>query len=188
LQSLQSEVAFFSSVLIGRDRPGVLVRAAHHGAPSTAWLAALDRLLGLDHDMALRYEDTRRASSRRMLIEADCLRAVRLCGEPGAIESGEWLRDWLVAEKPVAEIRRLLLSPATHAPSGFVLAGKVVCQCFNLTEDTLTAALGDIAGEPKARYAVLQEQLKCGTNCGSCVPELRQLVERVAPAERQEAA
>jgi assimilatory nitrate reductase catalytic subunit len=116
------------------------------------------------------------------------LRAVRLCGEPGAIESGEWLREWLVAEKPVADIRRLLLSPATHAPSGFVLAGRVVCQCFNVTEDTIVAALDELAGEPKDRYAALQAQLKCGSNCGSCMPELRQLVARVPVAERQEAA
>ncbi len=188
LQPMQTGVAFFSTVLIGRERPGVLVRAAHHGAPSAAWLESLDKLLGLNHDMALRYEDARRASSRRMLIEKDFLRAVRLCGEPGAIESGEWLRDWLVAERPVAEIRRLLLSPATHAPSGFVLSGRVVCQCFNVTEDTISAALGEIGGEPKARYAALQAQLKCGSNCGSCMPELRQLIEKVPPVERQEAA
>ena len=188
LQVMQSEVAFFSAVLIGRDRPGVLVRAAHHGAPSSAWLEKLDRLLGLENDMALRYEDARRASSRRMLIEADFLRAVRLCGEPGAIESGEWLREWLVAGKPVAEIRRLLLSPATNAPSGFVLSGRVVCQCFNVTEDSITTALSDIAGGPRERYAALQAQLKCGTNCGSCMPELRQLVAQVPTAERQEAA
>ncbi|MBL0124122.1 MAG: (2Fe-2S)-binding protein [Betaproteobacteria bacterium] len=145
-------------------------------------------LVDEDHDMALRYEDARRASSRRMLIDADILRAVRLCGEPGAIESGEWLREWLVAEKPVAEIRRLLLSPATHAPSGFVLSGKVVCQCFNVTEDTITSALGDIAGEPRARHAALQAQLNCGTNCGSCMPDLRQLVAQFPPREKREAA
>ena len=188
LQLMQSEVAFFSTVLIGRDRPGVLVRAAHHGAPANTWLAALDGLLGLESEMALRYEDTRRASSRRMLIEADTLLAVRLCGEPGAIESGEWLREWLVAGKSVADIRRLLLSPATNAPSGFVLSGKVICQCFNVSEETIIAALGDISGEPGARYAALQSQLKCGTNCGSCMPELRQLVARTPIAERQEAA
>ena len=188
LQPLQSEVAFFSTVLIGRDRPGVLVRAAHHGAPSISWLDTLDRLLGLENEMALRYEDTRRASSRRMLIEDDVVRAVRLCGEPGAIESGEWLREWLLAERPVAEIRRLLLSPATHAPSGFVLAGRVVCQCFNVTEDTIISALGEIAGEPKARCTAVQEQLKCGSNCGSCLPELRQLVAHVVPSETQAAA
>ena len=133
-------------------------------------------------------KDTQRASSHRMLIEADILRAVRLCGEPGAIESGEWLREWLVAEKPVAEIRRLLLSPATHAPSGFVLSGRVVCQCFNFTKETITAALGDIGGDPKARCAALSAQFQCGTNCGSCMPELRQLVAKVPAAERQAAA
>ena len=56
LQALQDEAAFFSTVLIGRDHPGVLLRAAHHGAPSTAWLEGLDRLLGLENDLALRYE------------------------------------------------------------------------------------------------------------------------------------
>ena len=166
----------------------MLVRAGHHGAPPAAWLESLDRLLGLNNDMALRYEDVRRASSRRMLIDGEMLRAVRLCGEPGAIQSGEWLREWLLAEKPVADIRRLLLSPATHAPSGFVLAGRVVCQCFNVTEDTITAALIDISGEPKARYAALQAQLNCGSNCGSCMPELRQLIAQVPAVARQEAA
>ncbi len=188
LPAMQSEVAFFSSVLMGREQPGVLVRAAHHGAPSAAWLAKLDALLGLDGENTLRYDDTRRGSSRRMLIDADRLIAVRLCGPAGAITSGEWLREWLLAEKSVAEIRRLLLSPATHAPSGFVLGGRVVCQCFNVTEETITSALGELRGSDAERYQQLQQQLKCGTNCGSCMPELRQLVAKSNPHKQAEAA
>ena len=188
LSALQSEVSFFSGVLIGRDKPGVLVRAAQHGAPSAEWLTALDELLGLNSDITLRYDDQRRGSSRRMLIIDDRLAAVRLSGNASAVTSGEWLREWLLADKPVAEIRRLLLSPATNAPSGFVLAGRVICQCFNVTEDTITASLGEIAGEPDARYQALQRQLKCGTNCGSCVPELRQLVSNRPVNSQKEAA
>ena len=30
------------------------------------------------------------------------------------------------------------------------------------------------------RLAGLQSQLRCGTQCGSCVPELRQIIRRVA--------
>jgi assimilatory nitrate reductase catalytic subunit len=180
LPALHEDVAFFSSVLIGREQPGVLVRAAHHGAPSEAWIAELDTLLGLDSAFALRYDDVRRSSSRRMLITDDRLIAVRLCGPAGAITSGEWLREWLLAENSVAEIRRLLLSPATHAPTGFVLAGRVVCQCFNVTEESILASLSEVVGESSARYQQLQQQLKCGTNCGSCVPELRQLVAKMA--------
>ncbi len=192
LQALQGEVAFFSAVLMrpmhGRDRPGVLLRAAHHGAPSADWLAHLDRLFGLDVEYALRYDDQRRASSRRMLIQDDRLQAVRLSGEPGAITSGEWLREWLLAEKPVADIRRLLLSPATHAPSGFVLSGRVICQCFNVTEEAIASASGDIGGDPSERLRALQGRLHCGSNCGSCVPELRQLLAKTPAGRQQEAA
>ncbi len=188
LPVLQNEVAFFSSVLIGRDQPGVLVRAAHHGAPSVEWLASLDAVLGLGGEFTLRYDDARRGSSRRMLINDDRLIAVRLSGEAGAITSGEWLREWLLADKPVAEIRRLLLSPATHAPTGFVLAGRVVCQCFNVTEDTIIASVGEIGGEPSERLRQLQQQLKCGSNCGSCGPELRQLLADTPFNPQMEAA
>jgi bacterioferritin-associated ferredoxin len=39
-----------------------------------------------------------------------------------------------------------------------------------------------------ARYAALQQQLKCGTNSGSCVPELRQRIANTLPAARKVAA
>jgi assimilatory nitrate reductase catalytic subunit len=64
-----------------------------------------------------------------------------------------------------------------------VLSGKVVCQCFNVTEPDISAALAEIEGEPATRLAHLRGRLKCGSNCGSCLPELRSLVQKVvAPA------
>jgi len=152
------------------------VRAAHDTPPAAQWFAAVDALLGLASDDTLRFDDTRRGSSRRISIVDDRLVAVRLAGEPGALTSGAWLKDWLVGGKSVAEIRRLLLSPATHAPSGFMLSGRVICQCWNVSEEEICTALADISGAPAERMASLQSQLKCGTNCGSCVPELRQLL------------
>src|SRR5205085_2377764 len=147
----QPEVTFTSAVLIGRDRPGVLFRAAHEGEPSPAWLEGIDRLFALDGEDALRYEDTRRGNSRRIRIAGDRLTAARLAGESGAITSGEWLREWLVSGRPVAEIRRMLLSPATHAPSGFILAGRVVCQCFNVSEAQIAATLRELPAGPTAQ-------------------------------------
>ena len=47
----------------------------------------------------------------------------------------------------------------------------VVCACFNIAESKVRAAVAAGAG-----FAELQKDLKCGTNCGSCVPELRRLV------------
>jgi len=44
----------------------------------------------------------------------------------------------------------------------------VVCNCFGLTEARI--AEGYSRGET----------LECGTNCGSCLPEVRAIAERVA--------
>ena len=181
LQARQDEVTFASTVVIGRERPGVMLRAAHSHAPGPEWIDTLDRLLGLDIDDALRYEDARLNHSRRMRIAGDRLLAVRLTGTPGAITAGEWLRDWLVSGRSVGEVRRLLLSPAHRAPSGFVLAGRVVCQCWNVSEQEIVSALPAWEGDAGERLGQLQSTLKCGTNCGSCVPELRALVEKVSP-------
>jgi assimilatory nitrate reductase catalytic subunit len=46
-----------------------------------------------------------------------------------------------------------------------------VCACFKVVESELRSAIA--AG---ATLAKLQKDLKCGTNCGSCVPELRRLL------------
>jgi assimilatory nitrate reductase catalytic subunit len=185
LQPLQDDVCFASTVLIGRERPGILFRAADSTAPPAEWFATLDALLGLDSEDVLRYDDRRLGHSRRIRIAGDRLLSVRLTGGAAALISGEWLRDWLVSSRPVAEVRRLLLSPATHAPAGFVLAGRVVCQCWNVSEPEILAALPACHGDALARLAGLQAQLKCGTNCGSCLPELRALIEKGAEKTRR---
>ncbi len=48
---------------------------------------------------------------------------------------------------------------------------RAVCACFKVGEDEIRAAVAAGAG-----LAALQKNLKCGTNCGSCIPELRRLV------------
>ncbi|HET9651190.1 MAG TPA: molybdopterin-dependent oxidoreductase [Usitatibacter sp.] len=181
LQPLQEAMSFMSAVPMGRERAGLLVRAASDEAPGAHWLPAIDALLGLDGDDVLRYEDARRGHSRRIRISDERLLAVRLTGDPGTITSGEWLREWQLSARPVADVRRLLLSPATHAPSGFVLSGRVVCQCANVREPEIVAALGECRGETRERLQALGARLNCGTHCGSCTPELRALAARVAP-------
>lgn len=188
LQSLQGDVAYFSAVLIGREQPGVLLRVANHGAPAASWLAQLDATLGLDSDFALRYDDVRRACSRRLLVTGEYLVAVRLSGDAAAITSGEWLRDWLVSGKSVAEIRRLLLLPTAAAPTGFVPAGRLVCQCFNVSEDAIRTSLAGFDGDAGERCRSMQRELHCGTNCGSCLPELKKLAATTPVGRVEEAA
>ncbi len=192
LQELQSGVTFASTVLIGRDRPGILFRAAHSTSPPAEWFAALDALLALESEDVLRYDDRRLGHSRRIRIAGDRLLSVRLTGGAAALTSGEWLRDWLVSGNSIAEVRHFLLAPehrgqTTCSKDGnkWSVPGRVVCQCFNVSEPEILGALPGCHGDAGARLAGLQAQLKCGTNCGSCLPELRALVEKGAEKTRR---
>jgi assimilatory nitrate reductase catalytic subunit len=102
--------------------------------PDPQWLIALDAVLSLDSPQCLQYNDPKRGHARRLLIEADQLTAVRLSGNEDTLASGAWLQEWLVAGKPLASIRRMLLLPSANAPEGFVAAGRVTCQCFGVSE------------------------------------------------------
>jgi assimilatory nitrate reductase catalytic subunit len=69
--------------------------------------------------------------------------------------------------KTLAALEDLFGSPAENSSP----ASRAVCACFKVPESTIRAAVS--AGASLAR---LQKDLKCGTSCGSCVPELRRLV------------
>ena len=50
--------------------------------------------------------------------------------------------------------------------------GPVICACFGIHKNPITDAIE--SGCESAEQ--LGQQLKCGTNCGSCIPELKQLI------------
>jgi assimilatory nitrate reductase catalytic subunit len=61
--------------------------------------------------------------------------------------------------------------------------GKVICSCFGVTQTAISEQVALSAGTDDERLARLQETLKCGTNCGSCLPELKRMVRAgAAPA------
>jgi assimilatory nitrate reductase catalytic subunit len=55
-------------------------------------------------------------------------------------------------------------------------AGKIVCSCFSVSEDSIRAA---IQAEGLTSAAQIGTRLKAGTNCGSCIPELKKLLQAV---------
>ena len=68
--------------------------------------------------------------------------------------------------------------------------GKAVCTCLNVSQAAIEAhlqALHEQPGLPPSPVACLQslkDNLQCGTNCGSCVPELQKIIRshQVVPA------
>ena len=88
--------------------------------------------------------------------------------------------DWLDAQFELEidlDTRRQLLE--AKAP-GDQATGAVICSCYQVREPDILAAIAEGASSAQ----VLGEQLKCGTNCGSCLPELKELIKMHAVTEQ----
>ncbi|HEY8622942.1 MAG TPA: molybdopterin-dependent oxidoreductase [Casimicrobiaceae bacterium] len=177
LRERLSAFAFASCTLIGREPAGVLFHAASEQPLAPELLGRLDALFGLDGDPVLRYDDARRGTSRRIRIDDGRVTAVRLAGDT---QAAAWLKDWLVRGESVAALGRLLLSPTVAAPAGFATRGRIVCNCWNVSQSEIgefVAALPDVDRvRDTSALDALQAALKCGTQCGSCLPEIRRMV------------
>jgi assimilatory nitrate reductase catalytic subunit len=163
---------YASVVPIGGERACFLLRAASASPADQALLADIDGLFGLEGARVLRYDDPKRSIGRRVRIDGGRMTAVRLSGD---INGEAWLREWLITERDVASLGTLLLVPTAIPPGGRPLRGRVVCNCFDVAETEIASRLAALPGPPDVALAALQSELKCGTNCGSCVPELRRL-------------
>jgi assimilatory nitrate reductase catalytic subunit len=179
LAAHMTDAVFASAALIGRAQEGVLLRMADKAPPPSEVLQRIDTAFGLTGDQVIRYDDPRRKVGRRLSVAEGRLMAVRLSGELTDLAAEPWLKDWLTGGVPVEPIRRLLLLPSAKAPAGAVAQGRVVCTCWNVSETAIDACL---AGTPPTADPLdhLQASLKCGTNCGSCLPELKALCQAVA--------
>jgi len=169
--------AYASCTLFGRDRVGVLFRAADDYPAEPALVKEIEARFGMAGAQVLRYDDTRRGNARHIRIVDGRLEAMSLAGD---IAAERWLREYLEGGQPVAALGRLLLSPSPKAPQGFRARGRIVCNCFNVAEAEIAEALAlqRVASSDEALCS-LQDKLKCGTNCGSCVPELKKMVRAV---------
>ena len=161
----------------GRERTGVLLRAAAHDAPDDATLLKIEALLGLDGADTLRYADRRLAQRRsaRLVREGDStqLCAVLLAGDT---QAEHWIKPLLQGGLPAQHLGRRLLMAGAKAPVALPATSPQVCTCFNVNEDAIRDTLITCEGDPSQRLAALQQRLHCGTNCGSCLPQVQRLV------------
>ena len=160
--------------LFGHSQENVILRAAASVPLSANFVAQVDRILGLENvDGVLHYEDKRRDVGRKMRIKDGRLAAVRLSGD---VAAKDWLQDWLAQGTTVSHLTRVLLTPSAKPPRDFAPRGRVICNCLNVSEAEIMNQLKVIPLHSQNRLGELQGALKCGTECGSCLPELRRIV------------
>jgi assimilatory nitrate reductase catalytic subunit len=192
LQALMALFPFATCVPFANDTPleqastggrcGLLFRAAAYEAAPDEVLRQIEALLGLTDMETLRYADRRRGQSRAVGVRRDGdelrIEALLLAGDTRA---EGWLKTLLLHELPAQAYGRQLLAPGAQAPQALRTKGKQVCSCFGVEADAIERHVANCGGSPEERLASLQGTLRCGTNCGSCVPELKRIVRMVQP-------
>jgi assimilatory nitrate reductase catalytic subunit len=177
LRALMADFDFATVVPFGQRREGLLLRAASARPVDAAQLTQLEAALGMPQDdgTLLRFADPARGQRRTIKLVAmpqghAQIEAFVLTGDAS---SQAWVLSMLQQELPAQTSTRQLLAPS-HQPLN-APRRRQVCNCFDIDEAAITRSLARDAGSAEQRLARLQAELRCGTHCGSCLPELRRL-------------
>lgn len=99
--------------------------------------------------------------------------ALHVARDKHELAENRWLDDKL---SEVCTLNDRFAVLAGHGGSGVEDIGNIVCSCYQIGEKQIQKAIQNGCGSA----AELGEKLKCGTNCGSCIPELNSLVANFA--------
>ncbi len=175
VQPLLAQFDYAHVGLAGRETTVVQVRGYSTAPIADAVLDRLDVLLGMSVEHTMRYVDTRRRVEKKACIEDGVVQSVCLAGETAA---QEWLKNMMVQGASAEAVRPWLLAPVASAPRATPGRGRIVCACHDVSEQEIRNEVATGSG-----LAVLQAKLRCGTECGSCLPAVKLLV-----AEHEKAA
>ena len=168
VQPLLHECAY-AAIAIEADL--LVLRAASEQAPAQ-WLERLYDALALPVGAdTLEYRDARRSISKRVLWADSALAGFVFSGDIGSADA---LLDKLRDAKPWEGPR---LGAFSRQPAG-AAADRTVCQCMQVKQSRIMRAIAS-----GATLNELKATLGCGTVCGSCIPELKQLSDKHKPLQ-----
>jgi assimilatory nitrate reductase catalytic subunit len=139
----------------------------------------LRALLGIgDRDELVQYSFPRSSVYRFAAFEGDRLLACALFGPAGAqLREAEFARD--LVGKTLSPTERLALLAGTSG-TGKAPPSRTICACFAVSEAAIRDA---IAEHGHVSLGDIGSHLRAGTNCGSCIPELKKLLAERTPAQ-----
>lgn len=180
-------------VPIGRDVPGVLFRCGDQQAPSQQVMNELLELFELNTPDLMRYQDSVTGASRVIRVVRD-ESIVRLTGVmlAGDCRSEKWLRQYMDESHDILPVRKFLLAPLDSPPGVDLVQDRVICNCTGVTEGQIRAEIQSCLSaspqfDPDKVLNALKGGLGCGGQCGSCVPELKQMILLVQATGTQDA-
>ncbi|MFL6654719.1 MAG: molybdopterin-dependent oxidoreductase [Sulfurifustis sp.] len=138
--------------------------------PPARWPAQARRWLGGDGEW-LEFEDIKGGRYRAARIDNGRLTACLFVAPTHELPARGWPTALLARDTVKPEERLSLLSG--REPTGSASDGPMVCVCFGVGRDRLVAA---IRHDGLTTTQAIGLKLGAGTNCGSCLPELKTLI------------
>ena len=128
------------------------------------------------------YEDATDGVYRAAAFNDGYLKSCVFVGPSTASFDWQAVRELFARDHLDDDQRSILLSG--KSASGLANAGPTVCACFGVGRNTIC----DTIAQGAQTAAEIGLKLKAGTNCGSCIPELKRLIAQTPLSEQQELA
>jgi assimilatory nitrate reductase catalytic subunit len=148
---------------------------AHRERPSecSAWARSWLGVTEPDADW-LEYEDRSTGTYRAAHMIDDRIESCLFLSSRPDLPARHWLSG-LFMQDALEDADRMALLIGEPADPG-AATGPTVCSCFGVGRNTICEAIRTHGLETPAQVTA---RLRAGGNCGSCVPELRQLIAQV---------
>ncbi len=186
-------------------RQGFVLMRGSNPPPSVAWWTKVQVTGGTGFRIALRtspnalpsligccsgeaelaeFSDEAHGVYRAVLIRDNRLEAcVFLARDDASLPNWEWLKKQLAEPVLKADARRTVLSG--RAAEGTAASGPIVCACFGVGATEIEMA---VRSGMCSTVSDIGTELKAGTNCGSCRPEIRKLIASLGAGKLSEPA
>ena len=148
-----------------------LLFATNEGAG--VWRDLASRIIPEDAELA-EYIDPPRGLTRIAAFRSGRIEACIFVGPAHAPPQWDVVRPLFESEAITERERRVLLSG--RSGDGLAETGPLICACFGVG---LCAIREAVSNGGATTVADIGRTLRAGTNCGSCLPELRAIVDRV---------
>jgi len=158
-------------------RQGVMFRAASSEAPEMSLVNEIESLLQLDALSGLRYADNKRSHLRSIKLDRrNALPQLEAFVMAGDTSAEAWLKALLQTQQSTESYGRRLLMSGQTPPVAIKPLGQTICTCLGVKDGAIEAWLKANQGTASLQLEGLKTNLKCGTECGSCVPQLKRMI------------
>jgi Anaerobic dehydrogenases, typically selenocysteine-containing len=150
---------------------GWLYRIAFHTEPQQSWAKWTAGLFKCEEARLLQFSDSKSTCYRAVYLCDDRLVGCLFIAADGQLPGWDWLARMLGETVTEDVHRRGLL--AGRASGEIADEGPIICACFAVGRNRIAQAVTD---DGCNSVEAIGASLRAGTNCGSCIPELRRII------------